>query len=108
MEVSPVAKNNSSQNDTMPQTRITLAEISAVRERHILRNLLYSPEEAGNILGKSARTILDLVKDGKLIAADDAVLRGGKGKASAGIRITAESLETYRQSIVIPSETWAE
>lgn len=102
MEVNRVVKTG---HPEMQKMRITLAEIGEVKRRHIERNLLYSPEEAGQVLGKSARTILDLVKDGKLVAADDAAAHGRK--ASPGIRITAESLESYRQSILVPVESWA-
>lgn len=90
--------------EEMPRLRVTLAEIAEVKRGHIERNLLYSPEEVGHILSKSTRTILELVRDGKLIAADSAAANGRK--ASSGIRITAESLEKYRQSIIIPAEAW--
>lgn len=93
----------------MPKVRVTLADINETKRQHIKQNLLYTPEEAGQILCKSARTILDLVKDGKLIAADGNVKTGKNGlKGSPGMSITAESLEAYRQSIIIPPEKWAE
>lgn len=86
------------------RVRITAAEISEVKRHHILKNLLYTPAEAGQILGKSERTIQELVKDGKLVAADDSASRGRK--MSCGYRITAESLETYRSSIIVPPENF--
>lgn len=89
----------------MPKQKITAAEIAEVKRDHILKNLLYSPEEAGQVLGKSPRTIKDLVKDGKLIAADDSMSRG---KISCGYRVTAESLEAYRKSIIVDYENLSE
>ena len=103
MEVNRVVKTG---HPEMQRQWITMAEIGEVKRRHIERNLLYSPKEAGQVLGKSVDTILALVKDGKLIAADDAVAHGRK--ASNGLKITAESLEAYRQSIIVPPETWSQ
>ena len=96
--------------EELPQRlRVTLAEIAEVKRNHIERCLLYSPDEAGHILGKSVRTVLDLVKDGKLIAADENIKSGRNGlKGSQGLRITAESLAGYRQSIIVPAKRWAE
>lgn len=106
MKVNAIVQTKVPETGEMPRLRITSSDIAEVKERHILRNLLYSAEEAGQILGKKPRTILDLVRDGKLVAANEAAARGGK--VTSGIRITAESLEAYRQSIIIPPETWAE
>ena len=102
MEISQSANHKSNE---LPRQRVTMAEIGEVKRRHIERCLLYSPEEAGAVLGKSARTVLDLVKVGKLTAADDGAANGRK--ASNGLRITAESLEAYRTSIIVPAELWA-
>lgn len=97
------------QNDEMPRTRITLADIRDVKREHILRNLLYTPQEAGEVLGKSVNTILGLVKEGKLTAADEYIKPGKNGLVgSNSLRITAESLEAYRLSIVVKPEKWAE
>lgn len=103
MEVNKVVKTNHPEIE-MPRIKVTAAEIQEVKRRHIERNLLYSPEEAGQILGKSARTIFDLVRDGKLIATNESAAKGGK--VSSGIRITAESLEAYRTSIIVSAEAW--
>lgn len=90
--------------------RVTLADIARVKEDFIKKNLLLSFEEAGAVLGKSARTIKDLVNDGKLILADEnAIKPGRKGAAcTAGSRVTAESVEKYRLSILVPAEKWGE
>ena len=103
MHVNKVVKSNHPETE-MQRIKVTSAEIHEVKRRHIERNLLYSSEEAGQILGKSARTIFDLVRDGKLIAANESGAKGGK--ITNGIRITAESLEAYRQSIIVPAEAW--
>jgi hypothetical protein len=99
-----IVRTNTPHSTDMPRLKITAADIQEVKTRLIERNLLFSPEEAGQVLGKSSRTILDLVRDGKLIAANESAARGGK--ISNGIRITAESLEAYRLSIIVPPEVW--
>ena len=90
-----------------PQTeihaiRITTEDIARVKEQNILQNLLYTTDQVGKILGVSTQTVYTLIKDGHLIAADRS------GKASAGTRVTAESLTGYRKSIIIPKEKWKE
>jgi hypothetical protein len=105
MKVNSVVKSTHPEAEQMPKTRVTMAEIGEVKRRHIERCLLYSPEEAGQVLGKSAQTIIKLVKEGALIAADKSA---AKGKGSNSLSITAESLEKYRQSIIVPAEFWAQ
>ncbi len=105
MEVNSVVRTAGPEMEQMPRTRITMADIAKVKEQHIKQNLLYTPDEAGQILSKSAQTILNLVKDGKLLAADECAAKGKK--ASNGLRITAESLEVYRKSIIVSPESWA-
>jgi hypothetical protein len=90
--------------EEMPRIRITAAEIVEVKKAHILKNLLYSYEEAGQVLGKSVRVIQELVKDGKLIAADEAAAKGRK--MSCAGKVTAESLERYRNSILVSPDFW--
>jgi len=93
----------------MPRLKVTAEEIQQVKRAHIERNLLYTPEEAGHLLGKSPRTVLDLVKEGRLVAADDKAKRGKNGlSGSNGLRITATSVEEYRKSITIPPDKWNE
>lgn len=98
--VNRVVESREPELEQVPKVRVTAQDIHEVKRLHILKNLLYTPEEAGQVLGKSARTILELVRDGKLVAA------GSKG--TSGLRITAESLESYRASILIPPEDWGE
>lgn len=97
-KVNRVVENRAPELEQVPKIRVTAQDIQEVKRAHILRILMYTPEEAGQILGKSSRTILELVREGKLIAAG----------SNTGLRITAESLEAYRQSILIPPERWAE
>lgn len=107
-DLNNVVKSSPPEQD-MPRLKVTMAEIAEVKRQHIKQNLLYTPDEAGQVLSKSARTVLDLVKDGKLIAADENAKTGRGGlKGSTGLRITAESLEAYRQSIIVSPERWAE
>lgn len=108
-EINGVVKSGAQQIDDMPRRRVPEAAISEVTRAFIKGNLVFSPEAAGQILGKSPRTILELVKDGKLIAADDKAKMGKNGlRGSNGLQITAESIEEYRKSIIIPPEKWAE
>lgn len=100
------------QNDTPPhKIRITATEIREERRRFIRENFLLSPDEAGELLGVTGRTIIDWWKDPRfrrpeeqrecpeeggygLIMVDDRVLR--QGKVSAGARFTANSVEVCR------------
>ena len=68
----------------MTEERITRKDIDEVKRLHILRNLLYSPQEVAQILCISVRTVFRLVEEGELDSAN--------GKKNAGrTRITAES-----------------
>jgi hypothetical protein len=97
------------QNKDMPRLRVTMADISEVKRRHILENLCYSPDEAGAIFGKSGKWALGRVKDGKLIAVDDGAKEGENGlRPSQGIRITAVSVEAFRREYEIDPARWAE
>ena len=98
------------ENATAPKLRVTLAEISAVKRGFIERNMLLTLDEAGAIFGKSGRWALDRVKDGSFIAADEFARKGKGGclQASQGVRVTPESVEAYRKSIVISPELWHE
>ena len=98
-----------SQCETIPRLRVTVAEIQEVKRQHIKENLLYSPEEAMLILGISRRALFDLVREGKLEAADGKAKKVGASFAgSSGLRVTAPSIEHYRKSIIIPPEKWNE
>jgi hypothetical protein len=88
---------------TRPE-RITRQEIDDIKRQHILKNLLYTPVEASQVLAVSVRTIFELVRDGRLVAANQSAANGGS--ATRGTRITAESLEVYRQSIVVTPDNW--
>lgn len=94
----------------VPPGSITLAEIDAVKRSFIERNLSLSPDEVGAIFGKSGRWALSKVRDGVLVAIDGEVRRGEDGslQASRYVRITAESVEAYRRSIVIDPDRWGE
>jgi hypothetical protein len=100
------------QNETPARTRVTVAETREERRRFIRENLLLSPEEAGEVLGVSGRTVIDWWKDTKnrrgeeerecpeegghgLVLVDDRVRR--EGKLSAGARFTASSVEVCRR-----------
>jgi len=86
----------------MRRQMVTPAQIETVKRDFILDNLLMTPAEVGQLLGVSPRTVLDRVKDGKIDAADDS------GRVSAGVRITARSVQAYAQSIIIPAEKHTE
>lgn len=88
----------------MSPERVTKREIDEIKRQHILKNLLYSPVEAAQVLSVSVRQLFVLVQEGKLEAANQAAANGGK--ATKGTRITAESLERYRQSIIVPKDNW--
>ncbi|WP_157469987.1 hypothetical protein [Desulfobulbus elongatus] len=90
--------------------QITVSDINATKRAFIERNLSLSPEEAGAMFGKSARWALGKVKDGVFVAIDGEARRapGGGVLASRYLRITAESVEAYRQSIQIDPEQWGE
>lgn len=90
----------------MTNEHITRAEINEIKRRHILKNLLYSPVEASQVLAVSVRQVFVLVQEQKLIAANEGKKR--TGRATRGTRITAESLEEYRRSIIIAPESWSE
>lgn len=99
------------QNSPAPSPcAITGSDIQTVKRSLVERLLTFSPEEAGAIFGKSARWALDKVKDGVLIAVDGEAKKSTDGtlQASRFIRITAESVESYRQSITVSPEKWAE
>lgn len=93
------------------RTRITLTETREEKRRFIRENLLLTPDEAGELLGVTGRTVLDWWKDIRyrrppeerqypeeggygLILVDDRVNR--QGKVSAGARFTATSVEICR------------
>lgn len=90
------------------QLRVTMAEIAVVKRAFIERNMLLTLEEAGAIFGKSDRWAQERVADGSFIAADEYARKGKNGslQASKGIRVTIESVEEYRASIIIPAENW--
>ena len=83
--------------------RVTVREINDARQRFINQNLCLSPEEAGAIFGKSGKWALQKVIEGKFVAVDDRYKlktdeRGKKTvQLSSGVRITAVSVESYRQ-----------
>lgn len=74
----------------MTTERITRAEIDEVKRRHILQNLLYTPQEVATLLSVSVRTVFDLLDEGKLS-------RARHGYRTT--RITAMSVDLYRESI---------
>jgi len=80
-------------------SRISGDDIARVKRQHIMKVLLYTPAEVAMILGCSTRKVIDLVRDGKLLAAGD-------NPGYRGIRITAASLDKYVESIVIEPEYW--
>lgn len=88
----------------MSPERITKREIDDVKRQHILKNLLYSPVEAAQVLSVSVSQLFSLIQEGKLEAANQAAANGKK--ATKGTRVTAESLERYRQSIIVPKDNW--
>jgi len=90
----------------MTVERITKNEIDEIRRRHILANLLYTPIDAAGILKVSVRQVFELIKDGDLEAANKAAANGKQ--ATKGTRITAESLEKHRKSIIVPKDKWKE
>lgn len=103
-----VVKVNIPEENTMPRTRITLAEITEVKRTFIKENLCLTLEEAGGILGVSPRTLLGWIKAGKheLEAVDESAAK--TGKASSGIRVTAASVERCRLARLVPKDKWAE
>ena len=90
------------QTEGIQPLRFAPGVISDALNQFISKNLLLTFDEAGNILRVSTATIAKLVKDGFLVAADR------YGKLTNGSRITAESLLSYRKSIIIPSEKFSE
>jgi hypothetical protein len=105
MEVNKVVKKNFPEPEAS-RLKVTSAEIAEVKRRHIERNLLYSLEETGQVLGISVRAVQELVRDGELIAANRSAARGGK--VTSNVKVTAESLEIYRRSIIVPAAKWKE
>lgn len=90
----------------MSPERITKREIDDIKRQHILENLLYSPVEAALILNCSVSKIFELVKEGKLIATNESMVK--IGKATKGTRITALSLEARKKIITVPTDKWNE
>jgi|GEM_PF-2785637 len=89
--------------------QVTREEIDQVKRDFILANLSLSPDEVGAIFGKSGRWAIGKVKDGVFVAVDGDARPGENGlQASRGIRITAESVAEYRESIRISPERWGE
>lgn len=80
-------------------SKITVEEIKNERAKLIAKNLLLRAESAAEILAVSERTIFKLIEDGKLQAANEGLKN--TGIATKGVRITFESLEQYRASIVV-------
>lgn len=78
---------------TEQAVRITRTDIDEVKRQHILRNLLYTPQEAAAVLSVSVRTIFNLLDEGLL---QRAVI------GSRTTRITAISVEMYRDAIIEP------
>lgn len=81
------------------KTRVTVNEINRIKRQHIMKVLLYTPTEVALVLGCSERKVVDLVRDGKLLAAGD-------NPGCKGIRIPASSLDEYIDSITIEPEFW--
>lgn len=72
---------------------ISREEIERIKREFVLRNTLLSPVKAAEILGYSVRKIYLLIDSGDLQDANDT-----PGKA--GTRVTALSVELYREKIV--------
>lgn len=110
MKVNSVVKSIHPETEQMPKTRITMTEINEVKRKHILENLCYTPDEAAAIFGKSGKWSIERVKDGKLVAVDENAKKGRSGslQPSQGVRITAVSVEKFRQEYQIAPEKWAE
>ena len=98
------------ETDHPSRLRVTTAEISEVKRAFILRNLVLTLEDAGAIFGKSWQWARERLKDGSFIGADEFARKGKNGElqASQGIRVTAESVESYRESILIDPQLWKE
>jgi hypothetical protein len=92
------------------QVRVTNQEIAQVKRDHIERNLCYSLREAGAMFGKGEKWALERVKDGEFVAVDDRVKQEKNGHGlilSQGIRVTATSIEIFRQKYEIDAEKLA-
>lgn len=108
MKVNKVVQT-SEQEPEGPRIRVTRTDIQEAKNRHILENLCYSPEEAGSIFGKSAKWAVERVKDGKLVAVDENAKRGKTGlQLSQGMRITALSITQFRLQYEIPPDALTE
>lgn len=90
----------------MSPESITKREIDEIKRQHILENLMYTPVEVAHLISKSVRTVFDLIKEGKLTATNHSMV--STGKATKGTRITAASVEKYRESITVPKDKWNE
>lgn len=75
----------------MTEERITRKDIEEVKRQHILKNMLYTPQEVAIILSMSVRTVFELLETGRLT-------RAKHGNRTT--RITAESVEQYRVKII--------
>lgn len=74
---------------------IPRAEIARIQQEFVLRNTLLDPVKVALLLDCSVRKIYNLVESGQLTKA-----HANPGKS--GMRITALSVEVYRQRITRP------